>query len=632
MMKVVRAFGLCAVPASLLMTAAGVSAGTGAGGFSYRGDPQLLDGRTIDVSDTMVAMSNLVFAEIRRDTTVIYIDTSSIFLVIDNSGSMQTSPGNDRSGSRFTLAGAFIDSVMAKYPGAEIGLAVVGSSLYFDPADRPYFTACGTQTLGAYVPLLKLDSVYSAYGNQTGLQIIKSLLAVSTYDTGVNQHISLTYQPTDTGLRGKGCNLTAGFDAAKSAMAAAKASRCSQYVILFSDGEANAPGGDTTWYFRDSARDVPTTFTVYFPDSATLQNSVGLRTIDTMTRNIRVNGYDTNNAPYSGCTMRSFYTPGNLATMMSTLFPVVWQVVRYPNRVSPTLCTVNGVLSTTRSGDSAFLFNNYFPLTSQTTPINILFVFSIFRNNIKVKDSLITSSYNIRTLPNLSRAWNPVRDSFDIWTWDRNFSFRYNNNLIQFIADTMDSVELYFTFDSGTARYGYDNVYIDLYNAMAPIDSESIPLARISDNVFSGKFKRQVSATANRGDRLLQYCGPGDSVIAVFRNRENLTMGKVRLPLDTLRVVMPLASPSAVFYDKSPAKAIGETWKVFSDNGRVRIRLPLHGMYNVRIYSLAGHLIDSRTTSQADVSFRLPNGVYVVGVNSGKESLEKRKRVVAISR
>jgi hypothetical protein len=517
--------------AMLVVTSASLSA-TRAGNFCYRGNPELLNGRVIDVSDTMVALSSLFWAEIRRDTTVIISESPSIFLVIDNSGSMQTSPGNDSSGIRFTIASAYIDSVQAKFPGAEVGLAVFGSYLYFDPNDRPCFTVCGAQANGAYVPLLKLDSVYSAYSNQTGYQILKSLLAVSTYDTGADQYVGLTYQPTDTVLRGKGCNLTAGFDAVKSAMASATASRCSQYVVLFSDGEANAPGGDTTWYFRDSVINVPTTFSVFFPVGTV---PAGLQT---MTTNIRVNGYDTSTTPDSGCTTRSAYFSCNAADLMGTLSDQIWDINQTPNATLPSVITVNGFLSTQRAGDSCFVFNNYIPLTGQITPVNVATVYSVYKNNVHIRDTTISSSYNVRTMPNTNPTWSPSQaDSFQVWTWDRDFGFRYNNTPIQFIADTMDSVQLYFTFDSGTAHYGYDNVYIDLYNKIAPIDHQQIQLSRVSDNVFSGKFKRQVSATANVDElpAILQYRGANDSVVAVFRNREQLTTGKVQLPLDTLR-------------------------------------------------------------------------------------------------
>jgi hypothetical protein len=94
----------------------------------------------------------------------------------------------------------------------------------------------------------------------------------------------------------------------------------------------------------------------------------------------------------------------------------------------------------------------------------------------------------------------------------------------------------------------------------------------------------------------------------------------------------------AVFYDPSSVRdnldkrLRLESWKVFSDNGRLRIRLPSLDAYNIKIYSLAGHLIDSRATSTVEESFRLPTGVYIVSVGQAGSRQEIRKRVVAIGR
>jgi len=37
--------------------------------------------------------------------------------------------------------------------------------------------------------------------------------------------------------------------------------------------------------------------------------------------------------------------------------------------------------------------------------------------------------------------------------------------------------------------------------------------------------------------------------------------------------------PKRFFFDKSPVKSMGETWKVFSDNGRVRVNFPAQGAH-----------------------------------------------------
>ena len=616
--------------ATLAATTGNLSAAR-VGKFCFRGQPEDLDGRTIEISDTMVAMSEIIFSRSSRDTTIITTETPSIFLVIDNSGSMQTSPGNDRSGRRFAIASAYIDSVQAKYPGGEAGLAVFGTHLYFDPNDRSYFTRCSTQAEGAYVPLLKFDSIYTAYGNQNGYQILKSILTVSTYDTGADQYVNLTYQPTDTVLQGLGCNITAGFDAAKSAMMIAKAGRCGRYVIFFSDGEANAPGGDATWYFRDSVRDVPTTFSVFFPGSATLQNSWGLRNIDTMTRNIWVNGYDTTTAPDSGCQTRSAYWAGNSVALPTILIAQVWQVIVTSYMTLPGGISIGGATPVYRIGDSAYIFMSMFPLIGQITPVSVDLTYNLYRDNRYVGSTRLDIDYNVSTQAHTGGAWSPVRDSFDVKTWDRDLSFRYRNNPIQYIADTMDSVELCFTFDSGTAKYGYDNVSIDLYNSIVPIDHQRIPLAWVSNRSYSAKFKRQVSGAANIDEQppVLQYRGNNDTIIAVFRNRENITP-KVPLPLDTLRVALPLSAPSGISYDYKVKQHVGETWSVFSANGRIKVHFPDNSAHAIKIFSLAGHRVDSRLTNESDVLFRLPRGAYIVTAKTAPRGPCRAKKIFNI--
>jgi hypothetical protein len=628
------------VLATLVLTI-GNSSAAQVGQFCYRGTTELLNGRTVYVSDTMAALSFIFFAQTRSDTTVITSETPSIFFVIDNSGSMSGASGNDPNGLRFSITSACIDSIRAKFPSAEVGMAVFGSYLYFDPSDRPFFATCSTQAAGAYVPLLKLDSVYSAYGNQTGYQILKSMLAVSTYDTGADQYIGLTYQPTDMALKGQGCNITAGFDAVKSAMASAKASRCSQYAFLLSDGEANAPGGAATWYFRDSTRGVPTTFTVFFPGTATLQNSPGLREIDTMTRNIRVNGYDLSKPADSGCTQRSNYWSCNPVNLTMSLFTNnIWSIIEITDQTQPEQITVNGRTSTLRSGDTMFYYG-MIPLTGQITPFNIDLMYYLYKNNVKVGDTTEHISYNIQTLPHGSSAWSPVKDSFDIWTWDRALSFHYalgaTDTPISYIAQTMDSVELYFTFDSGTAKYGYDGAAglglpVYLYNKFPfanGIDQEVVYLQRVTGNIFSAKFKRQVSGMASPIDHVLQYHGSTDSIVAVFRNQES---DKVVLPLDTLRVVIALTPPSAITYDNKAKLLADGMWSVFSANGRIRVHFPDNSIHAIKVFSLAGHCVESRVTTQDELSFKLPKGVYIVTANAVGGSWQKRKMIITIER
>jgi hypothetical protein len=631
----------------IMVDFSGAQVGNTVGNFMFRGNPENLNGRTVTVPDTMVAMAEWFWSTASRDSTIVSSEMPSIFFIIDNSGSMMGNGGNDPSGLRFSLAGAFIDTIQAKYPHAEVGIAVFGSYLWFDPvndiATHPYFTRCvhppalladtGIFHNSAYVPLLKLDSIYyypsyPAWGAHSGYDILKSILATA----GNAPNVTLAYQPTNATLRGSGGNMTAGFDAAKCAMATARASRCSQYVLFFSDGNATGPDYDAlgnptgrSLYFRDSVMNVPTTFTVFFPAGNVPAS------IQAMTNNIRVNGYDPYHSADSGCTNRSYYWSSNSANLMSLLTSNIWKIITISSQQLPQQITINGQTSTVRSGDTAFQFYGI-PLTGQITPVHISLVYNYYKDGLFVGDSTVAINYNIQTLPHLNSAWNPPRDSFDIWTWDRSLDFRYANAPIAAIADSMDSVQLYFTFDSGTAKYGYDNGQVNLYNktnftqGAYPLDHETVTLGRVSDNSFSAKFKRAVATVANPGDGVLQYVGTSDSIVAVFRNREN-QYSKVSLPLDTLRKSIGLSAVTTVSpKSKTTLQPYAETWSISPINNSVRVHFPGKGVHSVKIYTLAGNCVYSQSTGEESLSVRLPKGVFIVnlqGVGSGRSLTKK---------
>jgi hypothetical protein len=518
----------------------------------------------------MVALSQYFWSQNVADTTTMAGETPSIMFVIDNSGSMGVNPPHtDQTGQRFIITRAFLDTIMAKYPSAEVGLAVFGTYLYFDPRDsatHPYFKRCVVHSSnpripmvtdsGAYIPLLKLDSVYTNYGGDSGYTILRNILDTQSYnglgyDNNRYHFVGLKYRPTnhalgDTTNPGGGgwanTNITAGYDAVKSAMLSASASNCSQYVIFMSDGVANAPGGNATNYFRDSVKYVPTTFTVFFPAG----NVPG--DIQTMTHNIRGNGYDLTHpviGDTTGCTGRSNYWSSNTGNLMSTLSNNIWSLIKIQTQRQPAVVTVNGVTATTRSGDTAFYFQNMIPLTGLITPINVSLTYFYYKDGLRVGDTTFNYSYNVQTdTPHTNTTWNPPHSSFNILTWNRYLNFHNAvgaiDTPISVITETMDSVELYFTFDSGTAKYGYDGatglglpVYLSNKNAFVNgYDQETVYLQRVTGNIFSAKFKRQVSGMASPIDHVLQYHGATDSIVAVFRNQET---DKIILPLDTLR-------------------------------------------------------------------------------------------------
>jgi hypothetical protein len=308
------------------------------GKFSYRGDIRTLDGdTTIQVSDTMVAMSEKVraFQDVLSDT----ISTPpSIFFIIDNSTSMSGTNGNDPVGNRFTVTSALIDTVMAKFPQAEVGLAVFIGGLYYNPASKPGIfqtitsaSRMGLDSTGAFVPLLTLNQTY---GTQTGYQILKEVLAVNN---GALTYASIPNLQTGT-------NINSGFDAAIQAYSATNFAKENQFIIFLSDGEANRPTSSSSAF--TAATNCPTTFTVYFTTGATVPT-----TIQTYTANCKINGYSTSNDSSNAWAYRNT----TFDALMGFLMDHVLSIIIKDEIINPSTLVINSLSSTSWTiADSTF--------------------------------------------------------------------------------------------------------------------------------------------------------------------------------------------------------------------------------------------------------------------------------------
>ncbi|MBN1129143.1 MAG: hypothetical protein JXA71_09160 [Chitinispirillaceae bacterium] len=490
------------------------------GKFTYRGS--FLDFKkpandTIYVNDTMVAMSEKIYALTRFFTDSIS-DTPSIFFIIDHSTSMSWAYGdnsNDRWGNRFRVTSAFIDTIFQKFPTAEIGYAVFKAVLHFIARDSPFFTRYTTtyDTTGGYLPLYKLNQTVGT-GTDRGIDVCKRFLETDTAispNAASIQYTELRYRPSPA--RSEGTNINIGFEAAIDAFRSSTRPRNSQYVIFLSDGEANAPRGQENNFVAGT--NVPTTFTIYFTtDNTTPQ------TIVNMTNNIRTLGYP-----------KSSYWAYNNTTfdnLMSFLRDSIYTKLVTERRSDPTAITINNqTISGWQVTDSSFSHSNIFPLIGPITPFSSIFKYNIYQNQVVIKDTTDTVDFFVKIVPG-----TPMPASrFTLNHWDRDLSFLYNNAVITVANETMDSLELRFDFDPGSARYNYTNLHAILSNAKGPqLDSETLELTR-TGAYFSGKFKRELSTSPTPLNSVLEHDSIDDTIIAVFRNTEN-----PQLPLDTLRV------------------------------------------------------------------------------------------------
>jgi hypothetical protein len=484
------------------------------GKFSYRGDIRTLDGdTTIQVSDTIVAMAEKIraFQDIVSDTLSA---TPSIFFIIDNSSSMTTS-GTDANGNRFLVTSALIDTVMAKFPNAEIGLSVFSSGLYFNPASKPgiFQTVTspgrmGLDSTGAFIPLLTLNQTY---GTQTGYELLKEVLVVSNG--------ALTFPSILT--RQSGTNINAGFDAALQSFPTSKFAKKSQFIIFLSDGEANAPTGSSNTF--TAATNCPATFTVFFTQSTTVPG-----TINTYTTNCAANAYSESNKlsqayPYFNTTF---------ASLMDFLMKNVISFIISEKVIEPSTLKVNTQSSTTWiPTDSTFAFGSIFPLIREITPFSVQLV--------NAQNVTTTTSFNVQTRGGLSQTW---RTPYDVKLWDRDIVIQTPEGVpVTEISRALDSFQIRFNFAPGEASYTYTNASIEIFNTNATVrDHEIIPLAKGAGDFFIATIKRVVATAATASNNVFEHALI-DTLVATFHNNETPL-----LPLDTLRVLVPVyISPNA---------------------------------------------------------------------------------------
>jgi hypothetical protein len=340
--------------------------------MTFSNCPQDFNNDTILVPEKVVAIAPSVLG--CKDTAYIdssIKDTNSFFFIIDNSGSMTGSNGNDPTAARFTVPRALLDTIYKKQPNAQVGIAVFQGSLMFDPTTTATFPYSSyfrrmSQTYDslpdqAYLQLITLNQLYNGV---EGIKIVDSVL--STRGTGSN--VNLRYQPNFTVAPNTNINIA--FLAAREAFATATAPAKNQYIIFLSDGEANRgwndPGVDSIWYFRDSTRNVPTTFTVYFNAAGTIPPS-----IDTMTKNIKANRYSTSNPSSAYFTISASYS-----SLMNVLMTNVINRISIP--AEPIQMVINNVTSSSFANGS-FVFPDSFMLESNVTRYTMMTTYRYYK-------------------------------------------------------------------------------------------------------------------------------------------------------------------------------------------------------------------------------------------------------------
>ena len=354
--------------------------------------PETFNNKTIVVPNNVVGIAPSVLA--CQDTAAIESTSttrSSFFFIIDNSSSMTGSGGSDPTGARFTVTQALLDSIYKKQPNAQVGLAVFETQLLFDTSTTSkfwyskYFKTMSqvydTMPSQAYMPLLTLNQ---SYNGVLGINILDSALAT----TGSGGNITLNYKPNNKVANSTNINI--GFLAAREAFANSLSAASNQYIVFLSDGDANRgakdPGPDSIYYFRDSTRNVPTTFTVFF-------NSKGSTTIpaniQTMTNNIKNNGYSTSNPSSADYAIDASYN-----SLSNILLQNVISLINVP--AVPVKMVLNNITSNTYT-NGQFMFADSFRFASTTTQYTMQTTYR-FTNPVtgQTHDSVETVTFSVR--------------------------------------------------------------------------------------------------------------------------------------------------------------------------------------------------------------------------------------------
>jgi hypothetical protein len=409
-----------------------------------------------------------------------------------------------------------IDTIYARHPDAEIGLAVFREVLYLDHRNNSLFKPLPGYGDQSYLPLTQLNG---RYGGVSGVDAIKSVLQTETVTrTNLNlrrqvECVDLVYQPAFTTIGNT--NINNAFAAAQEAMKTAKYPKEQQFIIFLSDGEPYPPndpsqhGGKNPYYFTNGEL-TPTTFTVYLHNTETRAPA----SIQTMTQNIKANNYSKSNPLSDVWVQKTDYT-----SLMSLLMKSIMTPIFYSLQGLPYSLQVNNTTSVQMSG-SNFLFTQPFPL-KDSTPIAINFNYHL---EDTVKNREFDSTMNIR-FSLVRKAGAVLPNGMEMVCYDPGLRVYYKGTSVSYVTDSMSQLEVRFTADGKV----FTKVEVDIVNAFTqPKDSLHLSLTD-NGSYWSNTFTRSVGES-RRNDRVLQHA-ENDSIIIIYRNPD--------VPSETVRLALP---------------------------------------------------------------------------------------------
>lgn len=452
-------------------------------------------------------------------------DTVSVMFVIDHSASMGFM---DSTGSRYALVERLIDSLYAYSPASEVGIAVFSNQLMHNYTDDPYYVPLDTSNgwPDSYVPLTRLDATVGSMG---AVEKLKESIALSstTRDLGnnwelVNGYYGLTGRHDGrlgdvlTGYNGT-TDISLAFDAVRQAFTSATYDAEHQFVVFLSDGEAQNVDEEREPYLNDyiAGTNMPTTFTAFWIN----QFQPIPEQIDSMTANVRSNGYSTNNI--NSTVWRTSGAEDDLFDLLLRVTQgTAFQIIpSYPVSMS-----INGISAQAFDSTHAY-FDNFFALTGDTTVFNLAFTYHYElpwdRDSTRNSTVTVIRSESTTDLPSgvTTRCWEQGTIGLYI-----------DGTQISAIDDADQTLQVRFTPPTEMPVSEAD------LTLSTPVAGDELVTTTINyGNYFAATFDREFGDATI--DNVVQN-GTGDSIVVTYRNPD--------IPLDTLRIAVPVTGPRDV--------------------------------------------------------------------------------------
>ena len=540
--------------------------------ITLKGCPFEYDSTELVVPLSVIALSTRVQACTIQDSSKTIGDPPAVMFIIDHSTSMDQNDNNDNLGNRFRVTKALIDSIYAVYPDAEVGVVIFANGLVFKGSrDANLVVFQGIKNPSAYagadqayMPLLQLDQPAkvggdTAFATTPGAKVID--IYRNMFDTR-NAKAVINNGPNTV----SGTDISIAFEAAVEAFTKTSKPKNNQYIIFLSDGEpginvtgnAGCSNGVNTannnprcpllnnFSTVDGTKNVPTTYTVFL----LRQNPVTPPLIRTMTTNIKANGYSSNNERSNAWALTANYGP--LLTMMmdSIVTPMLSKSSGSAKNIvikTPGMKDSTGNIS---NGD--FVFSRRLPIdTSDVMRVDMQLRYDVVVDSTTasgehtthtVKDSLFSYTFTVRRTDNPGSNWEFKQKLSSNCARAPTLDLQYGGASLVGgeVKGSMGVLDI--VFDNTYGLFDYNNVTIQVFGADGSVaDLLSVSLTKGADGKWTGKFPREVSSAAIRGDNKLQHAIQ-DSIVLVFRNPD--------IPLDTIRLSVPFASQKMNFYDK----------------------------------------------------------------------------------